>query len=261
MTAKDEVTGTDSSCLSDLRLDRLLARELEPAALAKAEGHLAGCPLCAARRAEREQERQLFRDTALPLFSGARLRAAGPSAFARPRRRLWFGTAIAALAAAAMVLVVHPRDHETITGKGTHYLRFFVRDGVTGTVMEGAPRQRVHPGDRIRFGFERATLAADHVAKEVHVAVLGRDAAGKGSIYFPDGGDAAAPLPESNDDLLPYSIALDETLGVETIYALYCPQAVPLGPLQVALTRSEASVAWPPSCKVEQVQLEKTPRQ
>jgi hypothetical protein len=262
MTAKDEPTGADSLCLSDLRLDQVLARELEPAALAEAEGHLAGCPPCVARRAEREQERQLFRDTAPPLFSGARVRAAGPSAAARPRRRLWFGTvAIAALAAAVMVLVVRPRGDETITGKGVHYLRFFVRDGVTGAVAEGAPRQRVHPGDQIRFGFGRAGLAADHAGRQVHVALLGRDAAGKGSIYFPEGAASAAPLPESNDDLLPYSIVLDETLGVETIYALYCPQAVPLGPLQVALTRSEASVVWPPSCKAEQVQLEKTPRQ
>jgi hypothetical protein len=236
-----------AACLSDLRLDQLLARELEPARLAEAERHLAGCPLCTARRAERERDRQLFRDTAPALFSERH-----PAAGTR-RRRLWFGTAALA-AAAVMVLVVRLRAPETITGKGTSHLRFFVHDGVAGTVAEGAPGQRVHPGDRIRFGVDRA---AGHLG--THVALLGHDAAGRTSIYFPDGA-AAAPLPETTDGLLPYSILLDETLGLETIYALYCPQAVPLGPLQAALARSGAAVVWPPSCKVEQVQLEKTPR-
>ena len=128
-----------------------------------------------------------------------------------------------------------------------------MRDAVTGQVTAGTPHQRVHPGDQLRFGF-------DGQPDGCHVALLGRDAGGKASAYFPDRGAAAAPLPASADGLLPYSIVLDQTLGPETIYALYCRQAVPLPPLQSALGRSAGAITWPPSCKVEQVQLEKTPR-
>ena len=239
-----------AACLSELKLDRLLAGELAPAAQAEARHHLEGCPGCASRRAERERERQLFRDTAPPLFSGWQ-----PRFTARPRRgRMWFATGALAVAAAAVFLIARPRPEETVTPKGKAALRFFVLDGSTGQVRPGSPRQEVHPGDRIRFQFDRAAVAGRHVA------LIGRDAAGNATTYFPDAGDTARPAPTAEDGLLPYSIALDAALGVETVHALYCREAVALAPVRAALARSGASVVWPASCEVEQVRLEKTPR-
>jgi hypothetical protein len=229
------------------------------------ERHLAQCPRCAARRAEREEERRAFRDTAPPLFPPARAHPALPAAPARGRRRAWWlggGAAAAAVAAAVVLVVVNGRspDGELVTVKGRPHLRFFVRDAIAGTVREGAPGQALHPGDRLRFGFDQGLLARD---PPLHVALLSRDASGKVTRYFPEPGSSAAarvPASPGQDGLLPFSILLDQTLGRETIYALYCHAPVPLGPLEAALTRSEAAPPWPPSCQVEVVRLEKTSR-
>jgi hypothetical protein len=241
-----------SSCLSELRLDQLLAGELEPAALAASERHVAGCPHCTARRTAREEERRLFRTTFPPL----RLPATEPAPpLALPRRHwLWLGSAGLAGAAAVVLLFVQlggGDGRETVTAKGVHLLRYYVRDAAAGSVREGRPVEVVHPGDQLRFGFDAAALAGRRVA------LLGRDAAGKVTAYFPEGSLAAGPLPPTGDGLLPYSIALDQTLGRETIYALYCRDPVALAPLQAALARSEAAVLWPPGCQVERLQLDK----
>jgi hypothetical protein len=254
MNPGSEQPETDA-CLSDLRLDRLLAGELETAARAEAQQHLEGCRRCTARRSEREQERQLFQETAPRLFPPGRLPAATTPAPSR-RRPPWLTAGAAAAAAVVLLLIVRPRPDqpaETVTAKGKTHLRYFVRDAVTGQVTPGTPHQRVHPGDQLRFGFDGPPAGC-------HVALLGRDAGGKATAYFPDRGTAAAPLPASADGLLPYSIVLDRTLGPETIYALYCQQAVALPPLQSALGRSASTIVWPPSCQIEQIQLEKIPR-
>jgi hypothetical protein len=245
-----------SSCLSELRLDQLLAGELEPAALAASERHLAGCTHCTARRAAREEERRLFRASFPPLRLPA-TQPAPPLAASRRRRWLWLGSGGLAAAAAATLLFVQVRGgdgEETVTGKGVQLLRYYVRDAAAGSVRQGRPLEVVHPRDQLRFGFDGAAVAGRRVA------LLGRDAAGKVTAYFPDASPAAAPLPPTADGLLPYSIALDQTLGRETIYALYCRDPVALAPLLAALARSEAAVAWPPGCQVERLQLDKKPR-
>jgi hypothetical protein len=252
MVEEDDGAGP-SLCLSDWRLDRLLAGELEPAARAGAEQHLAGCGACAARRGDREAEQRLFRDTAPPLF----LRAVAP----RRRRQVWWLGAAAAAAAAVVVVVLllgrTPRE-ELVALKGRPHLRFFVRDGATGTVREGLPGQQVHPGDRLRFGFDGDLLTRTPLLR---VALLNREASGKVTRYFPEGGAAAAALPPvGRDGLLPFSILLDEVLGPETIFALYCREPVSLPALEGALARGGALPPWPPACEVETVRLEKTRR-
>jgi hypothetical protein len=165
--------------------------------------------------------------------------------------------AVLATALVAGFLIIpavrQPHSDETIMSKGQQRLRFFVRDGVAGTVREGRPRERVFPGDQIRFAFDGDALRGRRVA------VLGRDAGGKVSVYFPDGGAQATALPASADGLIPYSVRLDETLGPETLYALYCLDAVALGPLQVALAGGTPP-AWPAACQIETLLLDKKPR-
>jgi hypothetical protein len=253
----DPGAGAGAICLSELRLDRLLAGELDPAARADCERHLTGCPRCTSRRAAREEERRLFRATAPPLFGPSGAAAAAAAAARGPRRWLWLGTgAFAAAAVAVLLLLGHPPRpaSETVTAKGVRLLRFYVRDAASGAVREGAPAEVVHPGDGLRFRFEVATLSGGYVA------LLGRDAAGRAAVYFPERGTTTALLPGTSDGLIPYSIELDQTLGPETIHALSCRGALPLGPLQAALARSEKAVVWPPGCQVETLRLEKTPR-
>lgn len=248
-----------TECLSEMRLDRWVAGEVASAERAEIEAHLRGCLRCSARWTAREKEKRHFKETAPPLPLGRPVTAASAPV---PQRRFANRRAVGAAAALVTALAAgfligpairQPAGDETVIGKGQQRLRFFVRDGAAGTVREGRPEERVYPGDQIRFAFDGDAVRGRRVA------VLGRDAAGKVSVYFPHGGTQAIAPPASADGLVPYSIKLDETLGPETLFALYCPDAVALGPLQAALA-SDTPPSWPAVCQVETVLLDKKPR-
>lgn len=259
-----------ASCLSELRLDRWLAGELTGPTRDEVESHVRGCRHCAARRDARRLEQRQFQETAPPLPFQARPAAAPVqdaaavgrkrTRFVASKRALLGGAAGLAVAlAAAFILVpwaLSPCCGETVQvkGRGSRRMRFFVQDGVAGTVREGAFGETVHPGDRIRFAFDPGALG------DRRVAILSRDAAGKASVYFPDGAQQiATPPPSSAGGLVASSVQLDDTLGPETLYALYCAGAVALGPLQAALTGG-AHPVWPTSCEVETIMIDKKPR-
>jgi hypothetical protein len=259
-----------AACLSELRLDRWVAGELNGPERGDVESHVRGCRRCATRQEARQLERRQFQETAPPLPFQARPAAAvvEDAALVTRKRQGFFsrkwplfgaGAALAVALAAAFILVpwaLSPCCSETIQikGKGSRRVRFFVHDGVAGTVREGESGETVHPGDRIRFAFNHDALG------DRRVAVLSRDAAGKVSVYFPDGvRQTAPPPPSSADGLIAYSIQLDETLGPETLYAVYCTGAVALEPMKIALSR-RVLPTWPTSCQVETIMFDKKPR-
>jgi len=222
------------SCLSDLRLDELLAGELDLDERQPATAHLGGCPACSDRLAALERDRDGYR--ARP--------AARPM---KPRRRaLGVGVGIAMAAACAAILLHRP---ETLTtrSKGTARLGFFITHG--DEVRPGGPGDKVQPGDTLSF-----TLSTD---RRVYVAVLSRDGAGLASVYFPAGpiAEAAEPGP---DVLLPLATVLDGALGTERLYGLLCDEPVALEPLRRALAGSPTLPA-PPGCTLDVTTLEKVP--
>lgn len=77
------------------------------------------------------------------------------------------------------------------------------------------PGERVSPDDTLRFEVRGA-------GRNGYVAVLGRDAAGAVSVYYPFGGKAAAPF-DAKAPLLPGTIGLEGRAGEETLYALFSP--------------------------------------
>ncbi|MEA2697442.1 MAG: hypothetical protein QOI66_1713 [Myxococcales bacterium] len=258
-----------AACLSELRLDRWVAGELNVPEREDVENHVRGCRRCASRREARLMEKQRFHDTA-PLMpfearpaptvieDAAFVSRKRPGFFGSKRAVFGAGSGLAVALAAAFILVpwaLAPCCGETVQvkGKGGHRVRFFVHDGAAGTVREGTFGETVHPGDRIRFAFNHDALG------DRRVAVLSRDAAGKVSVYFPDGARQTAPPPPSADGLIGYSVQLDETLGPETLYAVDCAGAVALEPMQTALSRAFHPV-WPTSCQVETIMIDKKPR-
>jgi hypothetical protein len=207
-----------TACLSDLSLDELLAGELAPADAAAATAHLGGCARCRAR------ERELISDR-------ARFRAAPPSL-----RRRWTGAlAAGALASAAgLALVLHRPDDGTRT-KGGPRLGLVV---VRGDAMRlGGPGERVHPGDTLSY-----VVATDEPA---HVAVLGRDARGL-HVYVP-----GERVPAGRDIQLSVATVLDDTLGAEQLFGVFCSAAVSEAALR------DAPVRAPAGCVVDRIAIEK----
>ena len=119
------------------------------------------------------------------------------------------------MGAAALVLVARsPEPQPPDTGtriKGGARIGFFVKHGEA--VRRGGPGELVNPGDLVRF-----TAAS---AQPAHLTIIGVDAAGAVSVYFPVNGGADDVAP-GNEIELPRATALDDTLGSETVHAIFC---------------------------------------
>jgi hypothetical protein len=179
-----------TACLSDLRLDEILAGK-------RADDHLAGCAACQARAGALAADRDRFR-------------AARPT-LARPRPRIWAALAVAALAAGFAVALIPRRDEPGTRTKGGAHLGFAVAHG--GAQRLGATGEVVHPGDTLSYLVTTAAPA--------YVTVLGEDAAGRVTVYV-----AAERVPAGRDLPLAVATRLDAALGREALIAVFCPTPV-----------------------------------
>ena len=233
-----------TGCLSDLRVDRWLAGDLGAADEESARAHAAGCAACAARVARfREAHAASASEAAAGL--AAILEAATPPA--RPRWRLWVPFAAGLTAAvAALALLVRPADTGDALGTRTKgpraHLGFFVKHG--DAVRRGGWDEKVSPGDLVRF---TASLPAPR-----HVAIFSLDAAHRATIFYPADG-RQAPLPAGADVELPRATELDGTLGVESIFALFCEQPIDLEAVRRNL-QAGGEASWPRRCDLDSLE-------
>jgi len=210
MNGDSEKTNSDDSALrhlSDLRFDRLLARELDGTAERDASlAHLAACAACADRYGAFERQATAFADEAARrrLDDGIARRAGA----AQRRRWSWFGGfTLAAAAACGVLLLARPRPADgDLHAKGSLALEVWVARHGGGAAESLMPGAAVSPGDALRF---RATTRADG-----NVAIASVDGAGAVTMYVPS---AAGKLPavRRGTTLLDGAIELDGTLGRE----------------------------------------------
>jgi hypothetical protein len=167
---------------------------------------------------------------------------------ARPNRwrRLWppLGAALA-VGAAALVLVARapgPPTPEQAPPEGTRIkgaarIGFFVKHG--DQVRRGGPEEAVNPGDLVRF--------TSTSAQPAHLTIIGVDAAGTVSVYFPVNG-GADDVAAGEEIELPRAVALDGTLGPETVHAYFCARPLDAAALESARAalRAHPTVTPPP---------------
>jgi hypothetical protein len=240
------MTGRSPDCLSDLRIDRMLAGDLDGDADARARDHLAGCGACAARVAAFEGARAATPpDVELELEAIRRVAAAPPAR--RIWRKLWppLGVALAAGVAGLVVVARAPAPESTRT-KGPARLGFFVKHG--DAVRRGGAGEHVSPGDLVRFVVSTPRAA--------HLAIVSLDGRAAANVYFPPpglGDDVAA----GTDVELPRATLLDDTLGPETVAAFFCERPVDRGSLLDAVRARPDST--PPGCAVDRLDWVKVP--
>jgi hypothetical protein len=239
-------TRSSDDCLSDLQLDALALGALDDAKTEQAHLHLSSCSRCSDRRQELAEAAR----------SSADILAHSPSPALRTRqatrrsgRRAWLGGAVGAVAAAAALLFVIGRTSllpggDTVRSKGTSRVGFFVRHA--GVVRRGSDRERVSPGDALRFVVTSSEPS--------YVTVLSRDGAGQVSVYHPSGPRAARVEP-GVERPLDASVVLDDVLGEERLYALACSAPVEIAPISDGLRRTNAEPTWPVECSVERFVL------
>jgi hypothetical protein len=219
------VNAPGPACLSDLRLDMLLAHDLDAGAEQTARAHLAGCAACAARLAAFEGAR-----AALAGQEAAGLQAIRRVAEGRPSRTskttaIWrsggwlgaLGVVVATVGVWALLVPPALRGDRGTRIKGGARVGFFVDHA--GSVRAGEPGERLAPGDVVRFTYSTAAPA--------HLAILGLDTAGQTSVYFPPPG-ASDEVAAGRDVALPRATELDETLGPETVVAIFCEAPIDL---------------------------------
>jgi hypothetical protein len=224
---------SDMTHLSRLRADQLLNDELAAVEAHAARAHVASCDRCTARIAEHERERA---ELAVPLASRRRPRAA------------WI--AAAAFAAAAVIVLValrargpHGVDEGGTRLKGAPAIGFYVKHG--DAVRRGADGELVAPGDAIEL---TATSA-----RPAYLAIVSVDHAGTVSVYYPDA-PVAAPIAAGAEQVLPTSVILDDVLGRERIYGVFCPDPIAVAEVRAAFA---GSIAPPRACVVATTTIEK----
>ncbi|QRN97211.1 DUF4384 domain-containing protein [Archangium violaceum] len=237
--------------IQDAVLEMYLASALEPEARARVDEELASS------EADRERLAELRADSAAFLLRQP------PAAFAarlepepRKERRRWrvlLGAALAMSAAAVfggvMLRPVVEAPGPEYAAKGSLVLGVY-RNQAGGGVPVG-PGETLGEGESIQFD-----VKADASG---YVAVLSRDGAGRVTVYYPYGGDAAVAYVPGRS-LLPGAIELDGTPGTEALYALFSPEPFTLGAAVKALeSGAPLEPALPQSVRVARTQLTKRP--
>jgi anti-sigma factor RsiW len=241
-------------CISDLRFDRMFAGELGDEETRAIDAHLTSCATCRARREEIAQAQAAGAGT-LAAEAGA-LHARATGGRRKPRAAIASGAlALVALAAGVWLAVAPARPpadpgepgEQPLRFKGGHGFGFYVQRGAA--VYRGGPGERLLAGDRLRF--------VARTREPRYLAVLSLDGAQRATVYFPSGARAAELAPGEVEQALPASVQLDDVLGPERLYALFCVEPLALEPLRSALAQQRHAFAAPAGCELERLLVHK----
>jgi hypothetical protein len=115
-------------------------------------------------------------------------------------------------------------------------------------VRRGGAIEAVEPGDAVRFVVDSQELP--------YVAVVSLDGAKRATVYYPSNGEVA-PVPLGRAFPLPESTVLDDTLGDERVYGVFCPRPFATEPLRRAVEALPGVAPTPDGCAVEVLHLRK----
>jgi hypothetical protein len=254
-----DVTNT-SQCASELAIDEALTGELPMHALSQLERHREQCAQCHARWDGIVRERATFLSTA-PSFEalGARVERAQRRRAARRTPGLALGVLATGAAAAAVLLLVRAPDAGVApdarpgseTGnpaaersKGGPRIGFFIKRGTL--VRAGHNGAVVQPGDRLRFVYSSDTPR--------HLALFNLDGRGSSTYYPPQ--PTAARVGAGREVALDFSVELDDYVGDERVFAVFCEAPFELEPLRHELAQHNALRARA-GCVVDSLRLVK----
>jgi hypothetical protein len=235
-------------CLSDLLLDMLIAGDVAHEVETRARTHARDCAPCQDRWTELARDAE---SASLPALRAARSGAhAVPRAPASlPRRRVgraplgWLALAAAAACALLVFQRLDLRDAAPAgeRRKGSGRLGFFVQRA--GEVSRGGPGELLRPGDAVQFTFFAPSPG--------YLLVLGREASGAVGVYYPVG-EVAAPV-VAGEQVLALSSLLDDSLGEETIEAVFCAEQRDVATLRAA--RQSPGGAVPDGCSIDELRI------
>lgn len=179
-----------------------------------------------------------------------------PAEPARPRFSFmqWLvgGLALAGAAAAVMVFAMRPEapgiapSDETVLTKGVLKLQVFrARGEKVDSLLTG---DEATAGDRLRFKADNVPLGPGQLM------VVGVEASGAVFPYYPaDGRSVPAHGTIKADGSLPSEALLDDSVGQEQVWLVWCPQAFGIDELKP----TNGKLATRDACKVDGLRIEK----
>jgi hypothetical protein len=243
--------------LTDLELERLIAGDFPAARTAELEAKATAADH--ARREELKAEHAAFLGTVdvddEVRAIGRQMKTMAKLEPERAPRASWWrwifaGGALAAAAAAVLVFVGRrdvegPTDDDIgIKGDSITLVVHAATDSA-GTRML-ASGDTIAPGTRIRFEVG--------APKRGYVTVIGFDARGTTTVYYPFGGAQAAVYDPTTGGLLPGAIAVDATPGAEKYFAVFSEQPFSVESVAPAV---QGKGAFPQGVSHAEVVLEK----
>jgi len=247
-----------TECVSNLELDEWQAHELSALNEQRVIQHVAHCERCRSRRAAQLRDQAAF-FAAAPSFREHAERfvtdaAPGSRSRSEPAAKVGashtaigvWGTAAALAALISLMLV--PTTPRSTRAKGEPHLGFFVKRA--DAVSRGANGDTVYPNDLIRLVY-----TSD---RSYYLAIFNVDARAA-TVYFPGAAQAKQVL-AGNDMPLDFSVQLDEQLGSERVYAVFCSAAFPVEPLRAALAATHELPQLPAGCHRDLMTLNKAAR-
>jgi hypothetical protein len=252
--------------VSELVLDELATRELDSRESDRVAEHLASCDQCRERHEALERERAAFL-AAAPSFEAHAARFVSAAAAERAERSVeteprpstvrpvaplisarqsaWLvASSVAAMAAAALLVVWLGQPLERTYSKGQPHIGWFVKRG--DQVHRARADEPLYPRDDLRFVYSSEAPR--------YFALFNRDAK-SAAVYFPPG-PSAARVRAGNDVALDFSVELDEQLGTERVWALFCEDGFEIEPLRAALLAT-GRLPERPGCVAEVIALQK----
>jgi hypothetical protein len=151
-------------------------------------------------------------------------------------------------AAAAVALLARPAVDEGGTRvKGSAHVAYHVKRG--DRVFRGSTEQPLHPGDLLRF-----TATTDRAR---HLAIFSLDAHGTATVYYAPrlATDVVGP---GTDLPLETSVELDDSMGEERLFALFCDEPIGVESVREGLAQAR-SIVPRPGCTVNVVRVSKEP--
>jgi len=204
--------------ISRFTLERWLTGELPEEAAHEAKQHVEACGECQSRTEAIRADQAVFAEE-IPY---ANFRIEHEQRMTRRgkkgARRLWLLVPALAAAAAGLLVFALPEDPvapiERIKGPGVALSLF-------GAAGEPLPSGRdFAAGSRIQLAYD----AGPHA----FLALVGIDAAGNVSTYYPERGTRLAPLPSAEEGLFPFGLELDDTRGIERFFLVLADRPEPL---------------------------------